>query len=253
MLFAKWRAFCFGLNVLINTKPLSNPLLTYHSLIGPWGLKWNFRLVILKLNLVIDGLSISCGITPAECHWNLLVTSHYLSQCWPSPMLLYVITSPQWVNGTPVNKIQKEFAQKLTYFYSSNEFLNFAIITWYIKLAPLIKMHIYIVNSLWPSDAIWWHRSGSTWAQIISLGPHGLMRPVSGLNTPVWWSQLPAGESPADTLAPAIISMGCLPCLHWLLTWVACGTHPCRSCMVAPRDFFQDDKEASGILKIIKS
>ena len=32
-----------------------------------------------------------------------------------------------------------------------------------------------------------------------------------------------------------------------------CGAHPCRSCMVAPRDYFQDDKEASGILKIIKS
>ena len=34
---------------------------------------------------------------------------------------------------------------------------------------------------------------------------------------------------------------------------MACGAHPCRSCMVAPRDYFQDDKEASGILKIIKS
>ena len=29
------------------------------------------------------------------------------------------------------------------------------------------------------------------------------MRPVSGLNIPVWRSQLPAGERPADTLAPA--------------------------------------------------
>ena len=27
----------------------------------------------------------------------------------------------------------------------------------------------------------------------------------------------------------------------------------CRSCMVAHRDYFQDDKDASGILKIIKS
>ena len=80
----------------------------------------------------------------------------------------------------------------------------------------------------------------------------GLMRPVSGLNIPFWRSQLPAGESPADTLAPAI-SRGCPSCLHWLLTWVACGAHPCRSCMIAPRDYFQDDKEASGILKIIKS
>ena len=41
-------------------------------------------------------------------------------------------------------------------------------------------------------------------------------------------------------------------CLHCLLTWVACGAHPCRSSMVAPGDYFQDNKEASGIL-IIKS
>ena len=81
----------------------------------------------------------------------------------------------------------------------------------------------------------------------ITLGPH---------EAGVWAKHpsltLPAGESPADTLAPAI-SRGCPSCLHWLLTWVACGAHPCRSCMVAPRDYFQDDKEASGILKIIKS
>ena len=47
--------------------------------------------------------------------------------------------------------------------------------------------------------------------------------------------------------------LGSASCLHWLLTWVAYGAHPCRSCMVAPRDYFQDDKETSGILKIIKS
>ena len=29
-----------------------------------------------------------------------LATSHYLSQCWPSFMLPYFVTSPQWVNNT---------------------------------------------------------------------------------------------------------------------------------------------------------
>ena len=92
-----------------------------------------------------------------------------------------------------------------------------------------------------------WYQSSSP----VTATPWVIMRPVSGLNTPVCCSQLPAGDSPADTLAPAI-SRGCPSCLHWLLTWVACGAHPCRSCMVAHRDYFQDDKEASGIFKIIK-
>ena len=77
----------------------------------------------------------------------------------------------------------------------------------------------------------------------ITLGPH-----EAGV-----WAKHPSLTIPApSTLAPAI-SGRCPSCLHWLLTWVACGAHPSKSCMVVPRDYFQNDKEASGILKIIKS
>ena len=77
--------------------------------------------------------------------------------------------------------------------------------------------------------------------EFITLGPHeaGVWAKHPRLTIPA--------PSRADTLAPAI-SRGCPSCLHWLLTWVACGAHPCRSCVVAPRDYFQDDKGASGIL-----
>ena len=43
-------------------------------------------------------------------HWSTLVqvmawwrqaTSHYLSQCWPSPMSPHGVTGPQWVNLSP--------------------------------------------------------------------------------------------------------------------------------------------------------
>ena len=33
--------------------------------------------------------------------WCRQATSHYLSQCWPSSMLPYGVTRPQWVNSSP--------------------------------------------------------------------------------------------------------------------------------------------------------
>ena len=73
----------------------------------------NFRHVIFKQILVIDGWGISCEIaliwmsldltddpsTLVEVMaWCRQATSHYLSQCWPRFMSLYGVTRPQWVN-----------------------------------------------------------------------------------------------------------------------------------------------------------
>ena len=73
----------------------------------------NFRWVMLKIILVIDGWGISCEITlrwmsldlsydkstliqvMAWCHQ---ATSHYLSQCWPRFKSPYGVTRPQCVN-----------------------------------------------------------------------------------------------------------------------------------------------------------
>ena len=81
--------------------------------LAPGKFEWNFRYVIVKWILVIDGRGISCEIAliwmsldftddqstlvqvMAWCHQ---ATSHYLSQCWPRSLSPYGVTKPQWVN-----------------------------------------------------------------------------------------------------------------------------------------------------------
>ena len=81
--------------------------------LAPGKFKWNFRHVIFKHILVIDGWGSSCEIAliwiwlnftddqstlvqvMAWCHQ---ATSHYLSQCWPRSLSSYCITKPQWYN-----------------------------------------------------------------------------------------------------------------------------------------------------------
>ena len=38
--------------------------------------------------------------------WCRQTTSHYLSQCWPSPMSPYSVTRPQWIKWHSLNDIQ---------------------------------------------------------------------------------------------------------------------------------------------------
>ena len=79
----------------------------------PGKFEWNFRHVIFKQILVIDGWGISCKIAliwmsldftddqstlvqvMAWCHQ---AASHYLDQCWPRSISPYGVASPQWVN-----------------------------------------------------------------------------------------------------------------------------------------------------------
>ena len=81
--------------------------------LAPGKFEWNFRHVIFKQILVIDGWGISCEIAliwmwldfiddqptlvrvMAWCHQ---ATSHYLGQCWPRSLSSYGVTRPQWVN-----------------------------------------------------------------------------------------------------------------------------------------------------------
>ena len=79
----------------------------------PGKFEWNFRHVIFKHILVIDGWGISCEIAlilmPLDftddqstlvqvMAWCLQVTSLYLSQCWTRSQLPYGVTRPQWLN-----------------------------------------------------------------------------------------------------------------------------------------------------------
>ena len=104
-LFSKMTATWRGWNMNIQTKQSFNSL-------APGKYQWNFRHVIFKQILVIDGWGISCEIAliwmsldfadgqstlvqvMAWCHQ---ATSHYLSQCWPRSLLPYGVTRPQWV------------------------------------------------------------------------------------------------------------------------------------------------------------
>ena len=92
--------------------PSSTPPSSINSLaLGKF--EWNFRHVILKQILVIDGWGISCEIALIwmSLHftddqstvvqvmaWCRQATSHYLSQCWPRSLTTYGVTRPQWVN-----------------------------------------------------------------------------------------------------------------------------------------------------------
>ena len=83
-----------------------------YQLIGPGKFEWNFRHVIFKHILVIDGWGIACEIAliwmsldfaddqstlVQVMAWCRQATSHYLSQCWPRSLSPYGVIRPQWV------------------------------------------------------------------------------------------------------------------------------------------------------------
>ena len=119
-----------------------------------WEIWMKFGYLIFQIISVIDGWGISCELAlrwmsrdltddkstlvlvMAWCHQ---ATSHYLSQCWPRSLSPYDVTRPQWVDQ------------------------------WYHwTMMPYGITGPQLVNSLWPSDAIWRHRSGSTLAQVMA-------------------------------------------------------------------------------------
>ena len=80
----------------------------------PGKFEWNFRHVIFKQILVIDGWGISCEIALIWMSldftddqstliqvmaWCCQTPSHYLSQCWLRSLSPYDFTKPQWVNS----------------------------------------------------------------------------------------------------------------------------------------------------------
>ena len=81
--------------------------------LAPGKFEWNFRHVIFKPILVVDGWGISCEIAliwmspdftddqstlVQVMAWCRQATSHYMNQCWPRSISPYGVTRPQWVN-----------------------------------------------------------------------------------------------------------------------------------------------------------
>ena len=90
-----------------------NIMKTVNSLV-PGKFEWNFRFVIFKRILAIAVWGISCDIAlilmsldftgdqsalVQVMAWCRQATSHYLSQCWPTPLSPYGVTRPTWVNS----------------------------------------------------------------------------------------------------------------------------------------------------------
>ena len=115
-IWTKWQIFCRCSNtfssVIIIVFSLKFHFSCFNSF-APGKFEWNFRYLIFKRILVIDGWCISCeiGLIWMSLDWtddqSTLVqlmawcrqaTSHYLSQCWPRSLLLYGVTRPQWVD-----------------------------------------------------------------------------------------------------------------------------------------------------------
>ena len=117
--------------------------------LAPGKFEWNFRYVIFKWMLVIDGWGIRCEIALIWMSldftddqstlvqlmtWCRQATNHYLSQCWLRSLSLYGITRPEWVNTTIVSE----------YNYFLSDFIFSFILEKYIISNGLRSPLLYI-------------------------------------------------------------------------------------------------------------
>ena len=106
---------------------------------APGKFERNFRHVIFKQILVIDGRGISCEIAliwmsldftddqstlVQVMAWCRQATSHYLSQCWPRSLSPYDVTRPQWVNSLAPGRFGFNFKWVIFKFISRIAILN---------------------------------------------------------------------------------------------------------------------------------
>ena len=110
----------FGPKASIGLYMWKRPVVASFNSLAPGKVERNFRYVIFKRILVIDGWGISCEIVliwmtldftddksrlVQVMDWCRQTTSHYLIQCWPRSVSLYGVTRPQWVNSLVLEKM----------------------------------------------------------------------------------------------------------------------------------------------------
>ena len=118
-----------SLNLLNADNATSHPMSVGLNSLAPGKFEWNFRHVIFKQILVIDGWGNSCEIAllwmsldftdekstlVKVMAWCRQAPSHYLSQCWPRSLLPYGVTRPQWVNSPRPDEAYIYMAQSKT-------------------------------------------------------------------------------------------------------------------------------------------
>ena len=122
----------------------------YVNSLAPGAFEWNFRYVIFKWILVIDGWGISCEITliwisldftddqstlVQVMAWYCQATSHYLSQCWPRSLSPYAVTRPEWVISSPSGQNGCHFTDNiLRCIFLNKKF--FILIRIWLKFVP---------------------------------------------------------------------------------------------------------------------
>ena len=84
--------------------------------------------------------------------WCRQATSHNLNQCWPRSPTPYGVTRPQCVKG--LDCVWHKSARSVPSHY----------LMWWQNMATSCRAD---VNSLGPSDAIWWQKTESTLAQVM--------------------------------------------------------------------------------------
>ena len=136
----EWGSWCF----VSSNFELHSAFAPMINSLPPGKFEWNFRHVICKQIIVIDGWGISCeialiwmsldftddqSILVQVMAWCCQATSHYQSQCWPRSVVPYGVTRPQWVNNNICdvsfyhtklwcNFSQSSFTRKLTILHA---------------------------------------------------------------------------------------------------------------------------------------
>ena len=151
----------------------SNQLWRANSL-APGNFEWNFRYVIFKRILVVDGWGTSCEIAliwmsldftddqstlVRVMAWCRQATSHYLNLCWSRSLPPYGVTRPQWVDGSPY---YREYLVRSYYLSHRDPFTT-------LRPGYISLIHNYhCIKSSWSSYTIWQHRSRSTLALVMA-------------------------------------------------------------------------------------
>ena len=163
-----WRRYKYTATAMLNyTSHGSWPI----NSLAPGKFEWNFRYVLLKWLLVIDGWGIACEIAliwmsldftndqsilvqvMAWCHQ---ATSHYLSQCCPRSLSLYGVTRPQCVNTLRQRLKGLHFPDHIFkwIFLNENIWISIKISLNFVPKGSInnIPALVQIMAQHWPSD-----------------------------------------------------------------------------------------------------
>ena len=151
--------------------------------------------------------------------WCCQATSHRLNQCWLRPVSPYGVTRPQWIKWFYPCPSQLKHNVMLYMFCLSillslcSSLIHISHRHWLcheylLLIIARLWVFLYIVkalefNSLWPSDTIWWQRSGSTLVQVMACcltAPSYYLNHCWLIISKVQWHS-PEGNFTSDTSA----------------------------------------------------